>query len=316
MRLKSNIVKSCRVALALAIAASFAGSASAASLTWDITPGAIGAGDGIITGGTSAWDLSNGNWTIDGGANNIGWVNANNDTAVFGDTAGTVTLGVPITAGGLTFNTTGYTVTGSTLTLGGATPTILVGSGMTATVSSILAGTTGLTKSGTGILVLSADNTYTGGTTVSAGTLLYTNSNQLEGATSIAANATLNFVPTTTTNTVANAFTGTGLIKLDMASGATGNSTLSGLSGFTGTLQLATATTTGDKLSGAMTATNTSLIIGANTQLYTSAAQTFKSISVVGTGNAENRGAIRLGNTLTVTTVSYTHLTLPTTERV
>jgi hypothetical protein len=47
---------------------------------------------------------------------------------VFGGTAGTVTLGTSITVGGLTFNTTGYTVTtgANTLTFGGTNNSILV----------------------------------------------------------------------------------------------------------------------------------------------------------------------------------------------
>lgn len=69
-------------------------SAHAATLTWDITPGTVGAGDSAITGGAGTWDLTNGNWTADAGANNIAWTNG--DSAIFGGTAGIVTLGTPI----------------------------------------------------------------------------------------------------------------------------------------------------------------------------------------------------------------------------
>jgi autotransporter-associated beta strand protein len=52
----------------------------------------------------------------------VPWINANSDLAIFGGTAGTVTLTESITAGGLTFNTDGYTLAGNgnTLTFGGS----------------------------------------------------------------------------------------------------------------------------------------------------------------------------------------------------
>ena len=99
-----------------------ASSASAqTTLTWDITPGTIGAGDSAITGGTGAWNTSNGNWTSDVGATNVTWDadNSNNDTAVFGGTAGTVTLGETIDLKTLSLTnlstTNKYTIAGSTL---------------------------------------------------------------------------------------------------------------------------------------------------------------------------------------------------------
>ena len=138
----------------------------AADVTWDTAPGTVGAGDSLVTGGAGTWDTTNGNWTTDGGANNIAWVNANNDTAIFGGTAGTVTLGTGITVGGLTFDTAGYTVAGNTLTFGIAGN---IAANADATISSILAGNA-ITKTGTGTLVLTGTNSYTN-TTISAGTL-------------------------------------------------------------------------------------------------------------------------------------------------
>jgi fibronectin-binding autotransporter adhesin len=314
-----------RAALALTLAAAFSAPSLAANLSWDTTPGGIGPGDSLITGGTGAWDLTNGNWTIDGGANNIGWVNANNDTAVFGDTAGTVTLGVPSTAGGLTFNTTGYTVTGSTLTLGGATPTVSVGSGMSATISSILAGTTGLTKSDTGTLILSNNtNTFTGGVVVSAGTLQIgtgaSNTGNLVAGNGITvvSSAVLEFKnnnvagATAITNVFNAASTGT--LRLTGANDGLGN----GLSNTIGAYSLGTGNTA--LTNGFTIAANSSRVsIGATTnvggatlvnenngQLFFSVAGPFANnmtIQGVGWGEAAgNLGAIRLtGTTLTGT---------------
>src|SRR6185295_11164005 len=82
----------------------------AATVIWDADGVAGGA-----AGGSGTWDTVGLLW------NNAGvmatWNNATNHTAVFGDTAGTVTLGAPITAGGLNFGITGYTIASNTLSL-------------------------------------------------------------------------------------------------------------------------------------------------------------------------------------------------------
>ena len=162
----------------IAVAFSLISQATAANLTWDITPGTIvGPGDSAITGGAGTWDTINGNWTTDGGASNIAWVNGA-DTAIFGGTAGAVTLSEPISAGGLTFNTTGYSLLGNqTLTLAGTTPTINVSATTAAignsTNATVLTGSAGLTKAGSGqlLVISSAAQTYTGDTTINQGQL-------------------------------------------------------------------------------------------------------------------------------------------------
>lgn len=121
-----------------------------------------------------------------GGGSDVAWVNANLDTARFGGVGGIVTLGENITAGGLTFNVTGYEVNGaSTLTLGGATPTVTVTNlGETATLTAAVAGTAGLTKSGNGTLVLAANNAGLNGTiAINQGILSISADNQLGAGT-------------------------------------------------------------------------------------------------------------------------------------
>ena len=92
----------------------------------------------------------------------------------------TITLDTPRSIGHLVFGDadTGtacsWLLTGSVLTLDATTPSITVdnlASGASATISTVLAGTAGLTKLGSGSLVLSGLNTYTGLTTATAGTL-------------------------------------------------------------------------------------------------------------------------------------------------
>jgi|GEM_PF-2136044 len=203
--------------LAASVAALLSTSYAGTSLTWDLAPGTVGAGDSAITGGTGSWDVlaTLGNWTADGGATNVAWVNANVDSATFGGTAGTVTLATGISVGDMTFSVAGYTIAGSTLTLGGATNTITTTGD--ATISSILAGATGFTKAGNGILTLSGANTINGPITVTAGTLKAGSAGALGGAgagneTSVLSGATLdiNGQALTTTEIIKIAGTGVG----------------------------------------------------------------------------------------------------------
>ncbi len=83
--------------------------------------------------------------------------------------SGTVTAG-----NGIIFTADGYTLSGGTINLAGATPainTISVSTG-TAAIASPLTGTNGLTKAGNGTLLLTGDNSgLSGGIVLANGTL-------------------------------------------------------------------------------------------------------------------------------------------------
>ncbi len=142
-----------------------------ATLFWD------GDADGSnsITGGTGTWNTSDFQWDVDAddsNGNNAAWVNGIN-IASFGGSFGTVTLGEPITVGGLEFTSDGYTVTGgglNTLTLSGP-GTIDVAAGVHAAVTADIAGTVGLVKNGGGTLNLGPSNSFTGSTVINAGVI-------------------------------------------------------------------------------------------------------------------------------------------------
>ena len=126
--------------------------------------------NGTTLGGSGTWNDAGANWSSSGtSVSGAAWTA--NKNAFFQGTAGTVTLGSSVAAGGVTIESDGYTLA----TGGGSlnTPAISVAAaGHTATVAAQLVGTSGLTKSGSGVLVISnATNSYSGVTTVTTGTM-------------------------------------------------------------------------------------------------------------------------------------------------
>ena len=118
--------------------------------------------------GTKTWNVVNANWGTGTGGPYTSTFPSNSD-AFFGAPVGTVTVSAPNNPRSMTFTVTGYTLASNTLTLNGAS---INTNANNATISSIIAGTVGLTKTGSGTLVLlTATNTYSGGTTINAGTI-------------------------------------------------------------------------------------------------------------------------------------------------
>jgi autotransporter-associated beta strand protein len=138
--------------------------------TWDAADSSIG--------GPSAWNGTNWDSTY---------------TAVFTGTGGIVTIGNSETVSatkGITFSSTGFTISGGTLALSDSanrnTITVNTGSSSgTAEISSALTGLGGLTKSGNGILTLSGNNdALEGGLAISAGVVKVGNAKSLGKETS------------------------------------------------------------------------------------------------------------------------------------
>ena len=157
------------VVLAVGLAAflAFPHSAHAAALTWDTVTG-----DGTtITAGSGTWDTSAGNlaWN-DTTTPNVAWTQTDTthalNSAIFAgaDAAAntyTVTLSSQMAASALTFNSSGYNLTGSTLYLGASATT--VAAGKTNTINSALTLTGGtLTIGSGGKLTLSGGGSFWG----------------------------------------------------------------------------------------------------------------------------------------------------------
>jgi len=142
---------------------------------WDLNGNTAGSGVGTTTG---TWDGTTANWNdLLDGTNTPGVWNPGN-VAVFAagtDSTGTyaVTVSGTQSVSGLRFEEGTVTLSGGTISLTGATPSISVTG--TQTISSVLAGSSGFDKTGAGTLVVTGTNTLTGATTISQGTLKYGN---------------------------------------------------------------------------------------------------------------------------------------------
>ncbi len=163
-------------------------------------------------GGTGNWDTSTSNWaTAAAGPVNYIWTNNASERPNFQNTAGTVSIIAPsVTAAGIIFGTTGYTIAGNPLDLAAAAVTT---SGA-ATISAPITGSVGLTEGGGGTLTLNAANNYSGTTTVNTSTLVgvaqASGSPFSSGAVTVNA-ATLNLtgIASSTTTTVGTFTVGT-----------------------------------------------------------------------------------------------------------
>ena len=131
-------------------------------------------------GGTGTWNIDNSTNWHDGSAN-VRWLDFGGAdyAAIFGGTAGTVTLASNINVSRLTFNIAGYTVSSNALNLNGYPASMTTPTGTT-TINSVIAGATSWSKAGPGTLRLTnAANTNTGNTSINEGTLRLTGTAKL-----------------------------------------------------------------------------------------------------------------------------------------
>ena len=162
-------------------------------LTLNYWDGAAGPkNNGFINGGDGVWQVagSNDNWTDITGTVNSAF--SNGSFIEFMAQAGTITVDNSlgqVTAAGMQFASDGYVLSGGSITLSGA-PTNIIrvgdgtssGAGYTATINSVLAGTSSIEKHDLGTLVLAGNNTYIGGTTISGGVLQIASDSNLGAA--------------------------------------------------------------------------------------------------------------------------------------
>lgn len=274
---------------------------------WD---GPHTAGNGVVDGGTSTWDLLATHWTGADGAANAPWQSG---FAVFQGAAGTVTLGQNVSFSGMQFSTDGYRIAGNGFSLAGAQDTIVnVDPFVKATIDAPLvngSGTTALTKSGTGTLILTANNSYSGGTVIDSGTLQIGNggtSGSVLG--SVVNNGTLAYFRANTGSApyqLSNTISGAGTIRL-MGTGVSDQSSYVGSA--TGTqFSGAVIVESGARLAlnGANSAGQAGLIVQSGGGLWLNANASYDTaISLAGTGWNEPAGFLGALRMSTATSVS------------
>jgi outer membrane autotransporter protein len=292
------------------------GTVQASTVSWSPT--------GQNTGGTGTWDLASSEWF--NGTVTLPWNNLAGDSAQFGGTAGTVTLGDSVTVQDLLFATNGYTLNGGTINSASGSMVIKSGSGNTATINSVLAGSGRRDIKGGGTIVLGGANTYTGNTTVSGNSTLQVSTDANLGASA----GTLSLGDASTRGTLAitgNLFNtarsvtlGQGGATVNVASGGqaimggalggsgaftfdgagklilSGANTYSGTTTITaGTLQIGNGGTSGALGSGAVT--NNGILAFNLSNNYTTAAV------ISGSGQIQQNG---IGTTILTGTNTYT----------
>jgi len=220
------------------VLAAIATPAFAASLSWTST------GNSTL-GGTGTWDTSSALWWNGASAQTWATNTTSGDTAVFAGTAGTVTLGTNISALGLQFTTTGYTITpgSNTLTVGAG--------GIDA--STLSSGTTTL-----GDTAISGNQSWTVGTgaTLSVGTISRT-----AGSGSTLALSNTGTFSTSTTDSSNGIIGGWAVIKTGASSYGFAHSGSSG----TNTITAAATSTLGTSFSGNNSTVNWSNTDGVTT---------------------------------------------------
>ncbi len=143
--------------------------------------------NGSTLGGAGTWTTGGSNWSVSD-TNIAGGTLTGTMAAVFAGTNGavvTVSSNVQVNEG-VRFTTTGYTLSGGTITMGGSNALdnrLSAAASVGATIDSVLAGTNAVAKAGAGTITLGGSNTLSGALSVEAGEL------KLDAASGGAANA-------------------------------------------------------------------------------------------------------------------------------
>ena len=163
----------------------------------------------------ASWSLST------NGSSPVAWPSGGN--ADFYSGTGTVTVTGTQSVNNITFDTSGYTVSGGALNFGAAS--VNINANQNGTINSALIGTGAITFGGAANLTLGGNNlSFSGTTNISAGTVTLTNPNALYYSTVNVTGGSLN---TNNQSPVIGALSGSGTVIVDAGSGVGTNTGLS-----------------------------------------------------------------------------------------
>ena len=273
-------------------------------------------GDGLDPG-NGAWqnnnNVANRLWAISATPGTTSPTRWNNGDAAFFTASGisSVTVGGDVQVNGITFNGTGYTVGGGSLTLTGPSITTNV----TGTINAPLAGTVGLTKLGSSALILGGANTYTGTTAINAGSLVLATGASINNSTtlSVSSGAVLDASAAGLTLTGSQTLRGGGTVHgaVTTSSGSTiSPGTSPGILTFAGAGDI--TLTDGSILEmevGAPTTPGTTydqvVVDGPSTKTFTPGSATLKLIGLAGVQTGQDYTIINTQNSGEIATASY-----------
>lgn len=198
--------------------------AGADTLMWDSNGAALP----NPSGGSGTWSSSSVNWW--NGVFVQGYnVGAAPHDDVFNTAAGTVTVSGTVSARSLSFETTGYSLTGGTVSLSNPATISVADSSASATISSILSGAS-ISKTGSGRLILSGANTYSG-LNITSGAVSFSADNHLGAPTAplYISNASLQFTGATSVTSARNVAIGAGGATFDIANTSSSGLTIGGV---------------------------------------------------------------------------------------
>lgn len=161
------------------------------------------------------WSGANANYNLGTNWSDNAAPIAAGQTATFAGSGGpTITITDTVAPDAWTFaaNAQPYTISGGTVTFGGAGIINSAGAGRIS-VANIVAGTGGVAQSGNSTLVLSGVNSYTGSTTISGGTLALAGAGSI-AQSSVVVDADLFDISQTTAGASIRDLSGAGIVKL------------------------------------------------------------------------------------------------------
>ena len=311
---------------ALAGQVNLVNSSGGQSLTW--WNGGGTPNSGTIVGGSGVWSLAPGStaWSNANGSLSGPGTSSASPYPIFAGTAGVVTVddsAGQVTASGMQFAVSGYSVIGGAIALAAGADSFRVGdgtatgAGYTATIAASMTGTGQVYKDDLGTLILTGTNTYSGGTQIVNGTLQVSSDANLGAAGgaltiaggTLATTASFSSARNVTlggNNGTINVAAGTTLGLSGVLSGAGGGVIVGGL----GTLQLSNVNTyTGPTniLSGTLALSGTGSIAASSGVYANGVFDISGTTSGASVATLSGAGTVALGGqTLTISNASTT----------